>query len=122
MAFGSNAWELFQSDDFPLDIGDDVLIYASHTDEPAVPRVTWRARFTGYRRIEKYRTTDLRRIRPPSTRAEDSQSPWAGFYEVTDLRRLADEDAVPIIGLLDKHGRPYQSGFFPQGPIVITAP
>lgn len=122
VAFGSNAWELFESEGFPLDAGDDVLIYASHAGTPAVPRVTWRAQFGRYQRTEHYRGAELRRIRPPSTRAEDAQAPWSGFYEVRSLRRLEPDEELPILGLRDQHGRRYRSGFFPEGPIVITAP
>lgn len=122
VAFGSNAWQLFESDGFPLDPGDDVLIYASHTGVPAVPAITWRARFARYQRTERYRGPELRRIRPPSTRIEDATTPWSGFYEINDLRRLDADEAIPILGLSDQQGRPYRSAFFPEGPIVITAP
>lgn len=122
VAFGSDAWQLFESADFPLDPGDDVLIYASHTGEPAIPRITWRAQFGRYQRTEQYRGMELRRIRPPSTRPEDAETPWAGFSELTGLRQLDGDEALPILGMLDQHGRPYRSAFIPRGPIIITAP
>lgn len=122
VAFGSNAWELFDPATFPLDPGDDVLIYSSHAGEPTRLVVSWRARFVRYRRFEDIPRAELRKIRPPSTRPEDRASPWSGFYEVRDLSELPAEEVIPIGDLQDKRGNRYRDAFHPEGPIVVTAP
>ncbi len=47
VAFGSRAWEVFRDLHAEAGPGAPVLIYASHSDAPLGPVVSWRARYAG---------------------------------------------------------------------------
>jgi hypothetical protein len=111
--FGSNAWQLFESE--ALRAGMPVYIYASRAGAPVRPMITWHAEYVGFVRSEAL-SAQMRRRRPPST-ANDT--PFGGYYEVRDLRELANNEVFEVTDLADADGRPYRSGFIPEGPIAV---
>jgi hypothetical protein len=120
VAYGSRNWQFFEKLD-ALRGADcvDVYIYASHADN--LHKVaSWRARYVGHVRStagglhpggEKYR--------PPSTRGESDY--WAVFWEVRDLKRLADPIPLTDLRGLDSDHN-YDRGFLPEGPMLIEHP
>lgn len=47
VAYASQAWEFFELSDNRPEVGDPVLVYASHSEDPH-PVVTWQASYLGY--------------------------------------------------------------------------
>lgn len=119
VAFGSQAWSFFTHLDDHDGLGDPVLIYASHADDPR-PGITWIASYLGYVHSKGGAHPSRDRYRPPSCRREDRQGYWAGFYEVADLRQLASNDEIPIGTLHDADGHRYKKPFIPEGPTAVT--
>lgn len=117
VAFGSQAWQVFGR----LPERARVLIYASHGGDPR-PVASWDATFIRYISTERYLGNGRRRYRPPSAEEEDVSGYWAGYYEVSDLRRLPLDEQVAVGSLRDEHGRRYPRAFIPEGPIVVTDP
>lgn len=119
VAFGSQAWTFFTHLDDHDGLGDPVLIYASHADDPR-PVVTWIARYLRHVHSKGGAHPSRGRYRPASCREEDRQGYWAGFYEVADLRPLAPEETIPIGTLGDADGNRYKKPFIPEGPTAVT--
>jgi hypothetical protein len=122
VAFGSQAWEVFRELDVQGGAGTRVLIYASHSDVPGRPRVSWTASYLRYVESKGGSHPERTRFRPPSTIAdgEDAAGYWAGFYEVADLQTLAIDDQIAVRDLTDRRGRRYRRDFVPEGPVIIT--
>ena len=100
VAFGSQAWAVFEELDDHDGEGTPVLIYASHSGGDPRPVATWRATYLRYVRAKGGAHPKRSRYRPASCAGEDSGF-WAGFYEVSDLTRLDEPDHVPVITLGD---------------------
>lgn len=123
VAFGSNAWQVFEQLDGSLQkTGCDALICASHSEAFGAPTVTWAATYLRTVRSRGGAHPDGMKLRPPTTvqYASDNTGHWAVFWEVTDLRPLAKEDRIKV-STLRSHGskKAFVSGFRPEGPILI---
>lgn len=119
VAFGSNAWELFEDLDRTREgMPVDVFIYASRSPEPLGNVASWTARYVGYIRRENASAQAI--PRPPSTAEEDAEHYWAGYWLAIDLRRLPPDEHVTISGLRGSEKQRYfQSNFIPEGPLTI---
>jgi hypothetical protein len=94
VAFGSQAWPVFEELDLIAGSGIPVFIYASMDGGAVGPQVTWAATYQRYVESKGGAHPDRAKFRPRSCRSEDASGYWAGFYEVTDLRRLSDNEQI----------------------------
>lgn len=126
VAFGSNAWELFDHQLEKLRQGTvvEVLIYASHPNERSAGNVaSWAAKYVQYVHSVGGAHPEGMRFRSPVAEKEDSAKFWGGFWEAKQLRKLPSEEFVAISDLKgwtkQKH---FKSNFVPEGPIIIERP
>jgi hypothetical protein len=126
VAFGSRAFETFVELDVARNSKPvDVCIYASHAHEDGPIRATWAAKYIGYVKALNGAHPDGAKYRPPSTfkYPSDNEGHWAIFWEVTDLRRLPDDEAIPVREMRGwKHKTKYKRFFVPEGPVIIEQP
>lgn len=122
VAFGSQAWSVFDKFENLGGIGAPVLIYVSHPTVHLGAVVSWVARYLGYVESVGGRHPDKMRYRPPSCREEDKGGYWAGFYEVERLRRLDEAEQMRISTLRNPGNRAFKAGFVPEGPTIIALP
>jgi hypothetical protein len=123
VAFGSRAWELFRKlDEIRDNEPVDVYIYASHSVNGPVFKVSWIASYIGHVESKSGAHPDGMRFRPPSTgkHTGDNHGHWAIFWEVVNLRRLPIKEYIltgDFIGY--EKIKPYTKNFVPEGPILI---
>ena len=129
MAFGSKLFELFREADeirqgFPV----DMFIYESNDyTTPVEPIVTWVAEY-----VKSHETNDgalpepdRERLRTPEMleHPADRIGHWGVYWEVKNLRKLKEEEFIPIGNL---HGpdrvKFYKKNFIPRGPVIIEHP
>ena len=126
VAFGSRAFETFLELDGIRDGAPvDVYIYASHTLRDGPAKATWAATYVGQAKAPGGAHPDGRRYRPPSTfeYESDNKGHWALFWEVADLRRLSEEEAILVRDMRGwKHKSKYDKFFIPEGPLIIERP
>jgi hypothetical protein len=127
VAFGSQAWELFERDLEGLRTGlpVEVYIYASHSPIVVRPVVSWRARYVAYVRSIGGMHPQEEKRRPRSTRPEDHSAhwKWAGFWEVENLRPLPSDEEIRISNLRSwKSESHFKRNFIPEGPLLIERP
>ena len=89
------------------------------------PAATWGARYTGHIESIHGAHPDGMRYRPPTT-AEypaDNAGHWAVFWEIEDLHRLGEDEAVPTLAF-GGYGKKvkYKKGFIPEGPLIVSPP
>jgi hypothetical protein len=111
--FGSDLWGLFE--DRGVEMGADVYIYASMTDEGGPPQVTYRGTFVRVIRHEDM-DRDERWRRPASTDTE-AEGNFAVYWEVRDFGRV---DPFPIADLLKEDGTAFSPVFIPHGPLGVA--
>lgn len=118
VAFGSNAWEFWRRQ--PAE-WTAVWVVASSAGFPAAGlpgidpgKVIFRGRLAGVVAAVRGRHPDPA-LRPDST---GSDEPWAMFFELDALERLARPR--PVIGLVTVQG--VRLSRVPQGPIAIRDP
>ena len=118
--FGSRLWELFEGDEVTQ--GLPLFIVATHPPEKRVPGeavVEWEAVFERYWRAE-HLPRELKRLRPPST-SWDREEDWPGFYQVSSLRRLSEEEQVGVSTFKKRDGDSISRAFVPHGPLLVQA-
>jgi hypothetical protein len=97
-------------------------MYASRTDGPFRPVVSWVGVFGAYPDAVGNGLVPRawRRHRPRSMRDEDSEAgSWYGYFSVTDLRELAEP--TPLTDLrLWAGDAPVSHGFVPHGPTIVV--
>ena len=76
-----------------------------------------RRRGMSRRRVRRLNSVRSERHRPKSTQGEEK---WAIYWEVTDLRRLADDEAFLVSDLSTEDGRRISRAFVPHGPFPIA--
>jgi hypothetical protein len=125
VAFGSQAWELFEVKLDKLRKRDPVrvLIYASHSKETRGPIVSWEAAYLRYVRSVGGMHPDDRKYRAASTEKEDRQRYWGGFWEVENLRKLEPEEQIKVADLTGYASQShFKLNFVPEGPLLIENP
>jgi hypothetical protein len=65
-------------------------------------------------RVRRLNSVRSERHRPKSTQGEEK---WAIYWEVTDLRRLADDEAFPVSDLSTEDDRRISPAFVPHGTV-----
>jgi hypothetical protein len=68
-------------------------------------------------RVRRLNSVRFERHRPKSTQGEEK---WAIYWEVTDLCRLADDEAFPVSDLSTEDDRRISPAFVPHGPFPIA--
>jgi hypothetical protein len=114
--FGSDRWGLFE--ERGVAEGAPVYLYASLTHAGGVPHVTYQARYVGMFRHEELGREQLRR-RPTSTLGP-GEGAFVVYWEVRDLRQLADDEVFPISDLSTEDGRHLNPAFVPHGPTAVA--
>jgi hypothetical protein len=100
VAFGSQKWELFrQLDALRKGMPVDVYIYASHANGQWDYDVSWHARYIQHVESKMGTHPDGMEYRPLSTAKYPSDSQWAVFWEVEDLKRLPREQRMVLAEL-----------------------
>lgn len=126
VAFGSRAFLVFvELDELRQGEPVDVYIYASHCERAGAARATWMASYQQFVHSLNGAHPDGKKYRPPSTfkYESDNKGHWALFWEVMNLRRLTDDEAVLIKDMRGwKHKTKYARFFIPEGPLIIEAP
>jgi len=126
VAFGSRAFLVFVELD-QLRQGEmvDVYLYASHAHEDGPIRATWVATYIGFVKSLDGSHPAGSKYRPPSTfkYPTDNKGHWGLFWEVTELRRLPEEEAVLVREMRGwKQKAKYSKFFVPEGPLIIERP
>jgi hypothetical protein len=127
VAFGSNAWELFDKASRKYGEGLPVLIYPTHhygdPDKLCDPGyATFRGTYLGMT-LAKTGKHPNAAVRPLTTIEEHSaDTAWALFWEVGNLVQLVKQDRVAITGLTaEGQKKPLAKGFLPHGPMLVKA-
>jgi len=120
VAFGSQAWAVFDELDNIAGPGASVLIYASMTSRLGAPAIGWTGKYQQYVTSRAGSHPARARFRPASCKDEDASGYWAGFYEITDLRELPDDECFLIRSLRAKGGSSFNDEFIPRGPVILT--
>jgi hypothetical protein len=127
VAFGSNAWEVFNRLDLEYGEGLPVLIYATHHygDPDKLCDVGY-ANFHGvYLRTKlaqggKHPNPSVRPIVTVEGPAADT--PWAFFWAISDLVQLGKHERVAIASLTaEGQKKSLANGFVPHGPMLVKA-
>jgi hypothetical protein len=126
VAFGSRAWEVFRELDIERNGAPvDVFIYASGDPSSERLEVSWYGRYIGHVEGKNGAHPDGMKFRPPSTGKypSDNKGHWAVFWEVDQLRELAQEERIST-GEFVGHssGKAYKKNFIPEGPILVVRP
>lgn len=123
IALGTRAWEVLAEFKRIGGSGAEVLFYASWTEGPVEPFVTWAGRFVDVEEAvgNGAPSSKVRRYRPPSTDQEDREAGWwFAYYTVSDLKRLARDDRIPIADLSSwSTAKSLSPVFIPEGPIIV---
>ena len=127
VAFGSDAWTLFDKANRQYGEGLPVLIYPTqHYGDPAklcAPGyVTLWGTYLGMT-LAKAGKHPNPAMRPLATIEQHSaDTAWAVFWEVGDLVQLPKQDWVAITSLTaEGQARPLVTGFLPHGPMLVKA-
>jgi hypothetical protein len=127
VAFGSNAWELFDKANREYGEGLPVMIYPTRPDDDpdklCVPGfATFRGTYlcTTPAKAGKHPNPA---VRPLATiQGPSADTAWALFWEVADLRQLPKKDRVAITNLTaEGQKKPLAKGFLPHGPMLVKA-
>jgi len=127
VAFGSDAWQLFQKVSDEYGEGLPVLIYPTHhhgdPDNLCAPGyANFRGVYHGmtWPHAGKHPNPTIR----PRTTIEgpSPDSAWAMFWEVSDLMLLGKLDRVAITDLTaEARSKVLRKGFVPYGPMLVKA-
>ena len=127
VAFGSNAWEVFNKTSLEYGSGLPVLIYPTqHYGDPDrlcdPGYITFRATYLGTKLAQGGKHPDPA-VRPSITlEGLEADTPWAMFWEVADLVQLSKEDRIAITSLTaESQKKPLMKGFVPHGPMLVKA-
>ena len=127
VAFGSNAWEVFNKATLDYGHGLPVLIYPTHhygdPDRLCDPGyATFRATYLGTKLAQGGKHPDPA-VRPIVTvEGLAADTAWALFWEVGDLVQLAKADRIGIISLTaEAQKKPLAKSFVPHGPMLVKA-
>ena len=127
IAFGTNDCKFFDDAELTEGVGKIVVyIFASTTGGPSPlhkpGHVVAIGTYLGYERADKYGQHRNASERPLSARNEDT--PWVGYWRVSDLKKLSLPTPFSSIGLYPKDGigkiRKYKGP--PHGPTLIVGP
>lgn len=97
--FGSERYDVFAQGE--ISPGMPVYFYGSHYGDVPRPWSTRTGEFVRYLPLELTRGAELMRLRPPTT---DTDTAWAGIYEVRNLRQPPKRGSSEIFDLRDKRG------------------
>jgi hypothetical protein len=120
VAFGSNAFDaLHKLTEDAQGAPCDVFFYASDACTPGPPKVTWKGRYLRWVHAKAGRYPNGEKYRPATT---ESDTKWALFWEVSDLRELPAPEHIPV-GNLEAIGKSSKlpPHFVPIGPLVVKA-
>jgi hypothetical protein len=127
VAFGSEAWEVFNRADLEYGTGLAVLIYPTqHYGDPNQlcdpGYACFRAVYLGTKPSRAGRHPDPS-ARPPATiHGPDADTAWPLFWEVSNLVPLSKRDRVAIVSLTaERQKKPLGNGFVPHGPMLVKA-
>ena len=125
VAFGSRAWEVFRElDQIRSGQAVPVLIYASMADTDGPIFVSWAGQYVGHVESNSGAHPAGMKYRPPSTEenSSDNLGWWAVFWEVTNLKKLPEDQQLSMKDIQSRKGHFYKSSFVPEGPIIVQNP
>jgi hypothetical protein len=95
-----------------------VYLYESIDEDRPVgeSQIRWQGTYVRYVPWEKMRSEE-ERLRPKTTHGEGR---WAIYWEVTDLRRLGDDESFPVSDFSTEDGHRISPAFVPHGPVPIA--
>jgi hypothetical protein len=127
VAFGSNAWELFDKADREYGQGLPVLIYPTHhygdPDKLCAPGYApFRGTYIGMVPAKAGKHPNPA-VRPLATIEGNSvDTAWTLFWEIGDLGQLPKQGRVAITSLTaEGQKKPLANGFVPRGPMLVKA-
>ena len=126
VAFGSEAWEVFDKASTGYGSGLPVLIYATpHHGDPDhlsdAGYVRFRATYFGTKLAQAGTHPDPS-IRPSTTLGPDGDGRWSFFWEVSSLKHLPSPERIAIMSLTAAgQKKPLTNKFTLHGPMLVTA-
>jgi hypothetical protein len=129
VAFGSDAWDVFDRANREYGEGIPVLIYPTHRygdpDKLCDPGfVPLRADYFGTTPATKAGKHPNPAVRPQITiSGRSADSAWTIFWEVRNLIQVPKSNRIVITSLTSEgQKKPLGNGFVPHGPMLVKAP